>query len=99
MPGNRQCVTLHATELTSRFTEPFPQFLSLKNSITKRACKFGPPIADPNGMDFEKMKALVEASREESAAQRKPQVKEFPKPDSRPDWKYLDHLAKDRIAA
>jgi len=50
-------------------------------------------------MDFEKLKALVEASREESAAQRKPQVKEFPKPDSRPDWKYLDHLAKDRIAA
>jgi len=45
------------------------------------------------------MKALVEASREEPAAQRKPEVKEFPKPDSRPDWKYLDHLAKDRIAA
>jgi hypothetical protein len=50
-------------------------------------------------MDFEKMTALMEASREESAAQRKPQVEEFPKSNSRPDWKYLDHLAKDRIAA
>ena len=30
------------------------------------------------------MKALMETSREESAAQRKPQVEEFPKPDSRP---------------
>jgi hypothetical protein len=50
-------------------------------------------------MDFEKMKALMEASREESAAQRKPQVEEFPKSHSRPDWKYLDRLAKDRIAA
>jgi len=50
-------------------------------------------------MDYEKMKALLEASREESTAQGKPEVKEFPKPDSRPDWKYLDHLAKDRIAA
>jgi hypothetical protein len=50
-------------------------------------------------MDFEKMTALMEASCEESAAQRKPEVQEFPKPDSRPDRKYLDHLAKDRIAA
>jgi hypothetical protein len=50
-------------------------------------------------MDFEKMTALMEASREESAAQRKPEVQEFPKPDSRPDWKYLDHFAKDRTAA
>ena len=45
------------------------------------------------------MKALLEASHEESTAQGKPEVKEFPKPDSRPDWKYLDHVAKDRIAA
>ena len=51
------------------------------------------------GMDYEKMKALLETSREESAVQHKPEVKEFPKPDSRPDWRYLDHLAKDRIAA
>jgi hypothetical protein len=48
-------------------------------------------------MDYEKMKALL--GSEESTAQRKPEVKELPKPDSRPDWKYLDHLAKDRIAA
>jgi hypothetical protein len=50
-------------------------------------------------MDYEKMKALLETSREESTAQRKSQVKEFPHPDSRPDWKYLDHVAKERIAA
>jgi hypothetical protein len=51
-------------------------------------------------MDFEKMKALLEASREESAAQRKPQVQEFPKPDSGPDWTYLaDDATKERIAA
>ena len=45
------------------------------------------------------MTALMEARGEESAAQSKPQVEEFPKADSRPDRKYLDHLAKDRIAA
>jgi hypothetical protein len=50
-------------------------------------------------MDYDKMKALMETSREESSAQRKPQVKEFPKPDSRPDWKYLDYVAKERMAA
>ena len=50
-------------------------------------------------MDYDKMKSLMETSREESTAQRKPQVKEFPKPDSRPDWKYLDHIAKERMAA
>ena len=50
-------------------------------------------------MDYDKMKALMEASREGSAVQRKPEVKEFPKPDSRPDWKYLDYVAKERIAA
>ena len=71
--------------------------LSLKNSISKRVCRFGPPIADLVGMDYEKMKALRETSREESTGQGKPGVKEFPKPDSRPDWKYL--VAKDRIAA
>lgn len=45
------------------------------------------------------MKALLETSREESTAQGKAEVTEFPKPDSTPDWKYLDHLEKDRIAA
>jgi hypothetical protein len=69
-------------------------------SITKRARKFGPWIALLIGMDFEKLKALMEASREESAAQRKPRVEEFPKPGSRPDWTYLGHAAaKERIAA
>ena len=50
-------------------------------------------------MDYEKMKALMEASREESLAQRRAQFKEFPKPDSRPDWKYLDYVQKEQIAA
>jgi hypothetical protein len=50
-------------------------------------------------MDYEKMKALMETSREESAAQRKSQVKEFPKPDSEPDWKYLDSVREEQIAA
>jgi hypothetical protein len=50
-------------------------------------------------MDYEKMKALMEASREESPAPRKPQVKEFPTPDSTPDWKWMDSVRKERIAA
>ena len=46
------------------------------------------------------MKALMETSREESAAQRKPQVEKFPKPESRPDWTYLGgDVQKERIAA
>ena len=49
-------------------------------------------------MDYEKMKAFMEAGKE-SSAQRRPQVKEFPKPDSRPDWKYLDYVQKHRMAA
>ena len=48
-------------------------------------------------MDYDKMKALMEASREESAAQSKAKVKEFPKPDSVPKWKY--HAAKEQMAA
>ena len=50
-------------------------------------------------MDYEKMKALMEASREESAAERKLKVKEFPKPDSEPDGKYLGYPARERMAA
>jgi hypothetical protein len=50
-------------------------------------------------MDYEKMKALMEASRKESAVQRDPEVKEFPKPESSPDWKYLDAVANQRKAA
>jgi hypothetical protein len=50
-------------------------------------------------MDYEKMKALMEVSREESAVQRDPELKEFHKPESRPDWKYLATVAKERMAA
>jgi hypothetical protein len=50
-------------------------------------------------MDYDKLTALMEASREELAVQPKPEVKEFSKLDSRPDWKYLDYIAKERITA
>jgi len=50
-------------------------------------------------MDYEMMKALMETNRDQSADQRKPGLKEFPKPDSRPDWKYLDYVRKERMAA
>jgi hypothetical protein len=51
-------------------------------------------------MDYEKMKALMEASREESAVQHMPKkVKAFPQPDSWPDWKYLGYVAEGRRAA
>lgn len=51
-------------------------------------------------VDYEKMKALMETNREEPAVQRKPQVTEFPKPDSEPDWTELGYdLIKERIAA
>ena len=33
-------------------------------------------------MDYHKIKALMEASREKSTGQREPEPKEFPKPDS-----------------
>ena len=45
------------------------------------------------------MKALMETTREESNAQRNPEVKEFPRQDYRPDWKYLDQIKRERIAA
>ena len=46
------------------------------------------------------MKALMETSREESTAQRKSKVKEFPKPDSGPDRKYMGYeVATERFAA
>jgi len=50
-------------------------------------------------MDYEMMKALMEVNREQPAAPRKPEPREFPKPDSRPAWKYLDQVTKERIAA
>ena len=50
-------------------------------------------------MDYDKMKALMEANREELAVQRKPEVKEFPRPDSMQVWKDLDHEPRERMAA
>jgi len=50
-------------------------------------------------MDYDKMKALMETSRKKSARQREPEPKEFPKLDSRPDWKYLGYAARERMAA
>ena len=50
-------------------------------------------------MNYEKMKTLMEASREEPPVQRNLEVKEFPKPESRPDWNDLDAVAKERMAA
>ena len=49
-------------------------------------------------MDYDKMKALMEASREKSAGQRE-RTQRFPKPDSRSDWKFVDYAAKERMAA
>ena len=78
----------------------FAQFLCLRKSITKGACSFGPRIALFFGMDYKKMKALMETSREESVAQRRPEVKEFSKPDSEPDSPYLGYdLTKERFTA
>lgn len=59
----------------------------------------GPLIALVIGMDYDKMKALTEASRAESAVQPKPKVEEFSKPDTRPDWKYQGYVAEERMAA
>jgi hypothetical protein len=50
-------------------------------------------------MDYEKMKALMEASHEEPAVQRSPEVNEFPKPESWPESRYLRASAKERMAA
>jgi len=50
-------------------------------------------------MDYDKMKALMETSRKKSARQREPEPKEFPKPDSRPDWKYLGYASRERMSA
>jgi hypothetical protein len=50
-------------------------------------------------MNYETMKALMEASREESEVRRISEITEFPKSESRPDWKYLDAVAKKWMAA
>ena len=86
--------------MTFGSSDPTLQVLCLRKSISKGARKFGPRIAPPMDMDYEKMKALMETNREEPAVQRKPQVTEFPKPDSEPDWTKLGYdLIKGRIAA
>ena len=79
--------------------ERFRSSYVLKKLSTYCGRRSGPSIALFSGMDYDKLKALMEASREESAVQRNPMVIEFPKPDSRPDWKYLDYVAKQRRAA
>ena len=83
-------------ELTSRFTEPFPMPKEINDQMCLQVwssnCSF-----DWHGLREDE--GVLETSRAESAAQGKPEVKEFPKPDARADWKYLDHLTKDRIAA
>jgi hypothetical protein len=50
-------------------------------------------------MDYEKMRAMGEAKREEPQAERASPIKEFPNTDSTPDWKFLDNVAKKKIAA
>jgi hypothetical protein len=50
-------------------------------------------------MDYEKMKALMEGSRGESAVHGDLSVKELSKPEPRPDRKYPDTAAKERMAA
>ena len=89
VPGNRQGVTLDARELTSRFTKPPSKPKEINHEMCLRVWSSDCSLI---GMDYEKMKAFLETSREESAAQHTPAVKEFPKPALRPHWKYLDHL-------
>jgi len=50
-------------------------------------------------MDYEKMKALAQASRAEPVEQTRPGTQKRPELDSRPDWKYLDYVSKERMAA
>ena len=50
-------------------------------------------------MDYDKLKTLMEANREKLAVQDKPEVKEFRRPDSMPDWNGLDYTTEERIAA
>ena len=50
-------------------------------------------------MSYEMMKALMEASREESEMHRNPKLVEIAAPDSRTDWKYVHYAANERLAA
>ena len=45
------------------------------------------------------MKAFLETAREKTAAHCDAEVIESSEPDSNPDWKYPDEVAKQRIAA
>jgi hypothetical protein len=45
-------------------------------------------------MSYQMMKALMDASRQESEVQHNPELEEIPGPDSVPEWKYLDYVAK-----
>jgi hypothetical protein len=45
-------------------------------------------------MDYDKMKALMEANHQELTVQRDPVVRRFPGPDSKPD-----QVSKERMAA
>jgi hypothetical protein len=99
-PGIGSVCQIAGMELTFRSSDPTLQVLCLRKSISKGARKFGARIATLMSMDYEKMKALMETNREEPAVQRKPQVTEFPKPDSAPDWTELGYdLIRERIAA
>jgi hypothetical protein len=88
----------------------FPAFFSFvtntrQNLYFRSASSISAPAShhqargDETGMDYEKMKALMEASRDESPVQRNPEVKEFPKSESRLDWKCLAAVSKERMAA
>lgn len=56
----------------------------------------GALLALIGGMDYEKMKAMMEANREEAAVERESKIKEFPAPDSQPDWK--SYVAEEKAA-
>ena len=46
------------------------------------------------------MRAMLEANREQSAAERESRLKEFPKPETQPEWTSLDYdVTQEEIAA
>jgi hypothetical protein len=78
----------------------FPEvFLYLEKSITETSLQTWSFDCTFIGMDYEKMRAMGEAKREEPQAERASPIKEFPNTDSTPDWKLLDNVAKKKIAA
>ena len=72
-----------------RSSKKRPRFIGQLTGFTQRRAV----------LDYNKMKALMETSREELGCQRKPEVKGLSEPNFGPDWKYLDDVAKERIAA